>query len=635
MKIDYSKGERASSGLIQLHRQTSEATSGRKTKVLLIFPPDWYPSEPYLSLPTLTAVLRAAGHQVVQKDVNLEMYDWYFSEDFLRRVLKKVPQQLDRLRKISKKRELEEWETDLQLALCDVTRDRIAELTEKAETAKRIVRSQEFYQTDKLEWAINVFREVTATISLVYAPARICMPPMETDLSYKIFMSSDVLDAVQDTQVNVYRDVFDHILRPAIEAERPDVIGISIVLQQQLFSSMTFCALIKEQFPNIHVTIGGNTVTRLRDVLPEKSNLFALFDSAVIYEGETAFLQLVEAVGAGRDLAEIPNLIYRSASGIHTSPLTYAEDMASLPPPDFTGLPLEKYFIPDRILPYLATRGCYWGRCEFCDHGEGYTAGYRTKKIDQIIEEIRQLRDTYQTKHFHFTDESYPPALFRKLTQKLVETNLGIAWTTHMRFEKSLLEDEVWKDAKASGCKYLHMGYESGNERVLKLMDKATTTDVIRKSLELSAGAGIWNHVMGFFGFPGERREDALDSIRFLEDNKELVHSIGFGTFDLSKHTPVAKNPDKFGVTPYKNPDWDLALDYYYTVNEGLSVEEAERVFEEFEQHHYPGWDLKIFIREYIFLYVARFGTNRLPALLFRPPELGDSHPSTVAEKVC
>ena len=604
-------------------------------KIMLIFPPDWYPSEPYLSLPTLTAVLRAAGHQVVQKDVNLEMYDWYFSEDFLRRVLKKVPQQLDRLRKISKKRELEEWETDLQLALCDVTRERIAELTEKAETAKRIVRSQEFYQADKLEWAINVFREVTATISLVYAPARICMPPMETDLSYKVFMSSEVLDAVQDIQVNVYRDVFDHILRPAIEAERPDVIGISIVLQQQLFSSMTFCALIKEQFPNIHVTIGGNTVTRLRDVLPEKPNLFALFDSAVIYEGETAFLHLVEAVGAGRDLAEIPNLIYRDTSGIHTSSMTYAEDMASLPPPDFVGLPLEKYFVPDRILPYLATRGCYWGRCEFCDHGEGYTAGYRTKKIDQIIDEIRQLRDTYQTKHFHFTDESYPPALFRKLTRKLVETNPGIVWTTHMRFEKSLLEDEVWKDAKASGCKYLHMGYESGNERVLKLMDKATTTDVIRKSLELSAGAGIWNHVMGFFGFPGERREDALDSIRFLEANKELVHSIGFGTFDLSKHTPVAKNPEKFGVTPYKNPDWDLALDYYYTVNEGLSVEEAERVFEEFEQRHYPGWDLKIFIREYIFLYVARFGTNRLPALQFRPPELGDSRLSTVAEKVC
>jgi radical SAM superfamily enzyme YgiQ (UPF0313 family) len=325
--------------------------------------------------------------------------------------------------------------------------------------------------------------------------------------------------------------------------------------------------------------------------------------------------------------------MYRDDGGIHVSDVTYAEEMASLPPPDFDGLPLEKYFVPTRVLPYLATRGCYWGRCEFCDHGEGYTAGYRTKKIDQIIAEVRDLRDKYHTTHFHFTDESYPPALFRKLTRKLVEQELGIAWTTHMRFEKSLLEDDVWKDANASGCKYLHFGYESGNERVLKLMDKATTTEIIRRSLEFSANAGVWNHVMGFFGFPGETRNDALDSIQFLERNRDLVHSIGFGTFDLSRHTPVAKHPERFGVTPYKNPEWDLALDYYYTVKEGLSVEEAERLFEEFERNHYAGWDLRIFIREYIFLYVARFGTNRLPVLQFKPPEVGAGN--QIAEKIC
>ena len=636
MKVEYSKGNRITPELIHLSRSAAGPAGGRKVKVMLVFAPDWYPSEPYLSLPTLTAVLRRAGHDVVQKDVNLEMYDWYFSEDFLRRVvLKRVPQQLDRLRKLARKRELEDWEQQLQLNLCDLTRDRIGKLAEKAETAKRIVRGPEFYDAERLEWAVNTFREITGVISLVYAPARICMPPMETDLSYKVFVSSEVLDAVRDSQVNVYRDVFDHILKPAIEAERPEVIGISVVLQQQLFSTMTFCALIKEHFPQIHVTIGGNTVTRLRDVLPHKPDLFALFDSAVIYEGETAFLQLIEAVGAQRPLEGIPNVIYKDGKEIKTSPLSYAEDMTALPPPDFDGLPLEKYFVPTRVLPYLATRGCYWGRCEFCDHGEGYTAGYRTKKIEQITEEIQLIRDKYQTRYFHFTDESYPPALFRKLTRKLVETNAGILWTTHMRFEKSLLDEAVWADAWASGCRYLHFGFESGNERVLKLMDKATTGDVIRRSLQLSAGVGIWNHVMGFFGFPGETREDAQSSIRFLEDNHDLVHSIGFGTFDLSRHTPVAKNPDKFGVTPYINPEWDLALDYYFTVKEGLSVEEAERVFEEFEQHHFPGWDLKIFIREYVFLYVGRFETNKLPALQFRPPEVGIGTMSPVAGKVC
>ena len=167
MKIEYSKGERASKELILLNRQQFEASSGRKMKVMLIFPPDWFPSEPYLSLPSLTSVLRQAGHTVIQKDINLEMWDWYFSEDFLKKVLRKVPQQLDRLRKLSKKRDLDANEMDLQLALCDVTRQKIDELIARAEKAKAIIRGEIFYDIDQLEWAIQVFREVTAVISMV------------------------------------------------------------------------------------------------------------------------------------------------------------------------------------------------------------------------------------------------------------------------------------------------------------------------------------------------------------------------------------------------------------------------------------------------------------------------------------
>jgi hypothetical protein len=632
VKIEYSKGERASKELILLDRQRFEASSGRKMKVMLIFPPDWFPSEPYLSLPSLTTVLRQAGHTVIQKDINCEMWDWYFSEDFLKRVLRRVPQQLDRLRKLSRKRELSEAEIDVQLALCDVTHQRMAKLIQNAEEAKRIIRSEQFYDIDKLEWSLQVFREVMSVISMVYFPARICMPPMETDLSYKVYVSSEVVDVVNDTQVNIYRDVFDHLVKPTIEREQPDVIGISIVLQQQMFSTMTFCALIKQHFPHIHITVGGNTVTRLRDVLPQ-SPLFQYFDSAVVYEGETAFVQLVSAVGAKRSLAEVPNTIYKDETGIHPSSTSYAEDLATLPPPDFDGLPLEKYFVPTRILPYLATRGCYWGRCEFCDHGEGYTAGYRSKKIQDILADITYLRDKYGTKHFHFTDESYPPALFRKLTRGLIETQMGIVWTTHMRFEKSLLDEAVWQDAKDSGCRYLHFGYESGVERVLQLMDKATTAEVMTKHLQLTAEAGIWNHCMGFFGFPGETKEEAWQSVQFLEQNKNHVHSLGFGTFDLGRHNPVAKHPEKWGVTAYKNPEWDLALDYYYTVKNGMSIEEAERVFEEFERNHYPGWDLRLYTREYIFLYISRFGLEKLPDLQYQAAKVQGVTP-TLAGKM-
>ena len=133
MRIDYNKGGLLTPELIQPARPGDKSGPKRKSKVMLVFPPDWFPSEPYLSLPTLTAFVRAAGHDVVQKDVNLEMYDWYFSGDFLRRVLKRVPQQLDRLKKLSRVRDLTEAEVDLQMALCECTRSRIGEMTEKAE----------------------------------------------------------------------------------------------------------------------------------------------------------------------------------------------------------------------------------------------------------------------------------------------------------------------------------------------------------------------------------------------------------------------------------------------------------------------------------------------------------------------
>tara|TARA_B100001964_G_scaffold172556_1_gene189999 strand:- start:1830 stop:3671 length:1842 start_codon:yes stop_codon:yes gene_type:complete len=611
MRTDYTKGQN-----IQPQARYSSQELGKK--VMLIFPPDWYPSKPYLSLPTLTAFLRKAGHSVVQKDVNLEMYNWFFSEDCLQFILEKIPRQLERLNKLPGDQRLTNEVVKLRQALRECTNPCITTLAKKAKSAKAIVRSQDFYNVDKLEWAMNVFHEVMRTISLAYAPARICMPPMETDLTYKLFISSDILAAVDDSHVNVYIDVYNHILKPAIEEEKPDVIGISIALSQQLFSSMTFCSMIKEQFPSIHITIGGNTVTRLRDVLPETSSLFSLFDTVIMYEGETAFLQLINAIGTDRDFSTIPNLIYKDSAGIHTSTVTTAENMSTLPPPDFEGLPLDKYFVPDKILSYLATRGCYWGKCEFCDHGEGYTAGYRAKNIDQIIEEINYLKNRYHVNYFHFPDESYPPALFKKLTQKLIESNLQISWSTHLRFEEGLLDNKVWEDAERSGCRFLHMGFETGSERVLRLMGKATTTKQIQQSLEFSSRNGIWNHVMGFFGFPGETYEDAKSSMQFLENNKEHIHSIGFGTFDLTKYSPVMKNAEKFGVAYTKNPEWDLALDYYFTVKKGLGIEGAGRVLEEFEQNHYRGWDLRVYIREYLFLYIAHYRTNKLPFLQFR-----------------
>ena len=584
-------------------------------KSLLIFPPDWLPSEPYLSLPCLAAVLRPAGHDVSQLDVNVEMYDLFFSARFLEHVAQRISSERKYLQEVSEKRELDEEEQELMQKLLTCTPERFQQFSADVERAKGILRGKDFYDIDQLEWATNCLHEVMALVSLGYYPAQICFPPIETDIVYKPFMSSEILEAVDDDQINIYRDVFRMLIRPVMERERPAMVGISVVQQKQLIATFTFCKMIKEEFPGTHITLGGNIITRIRDTLPAMEGLWEWFDTAIVYEGESAYLKLTEAVESGGKLSELPNLIYKDDNGIHANKEVCSENLADIPPPDFDGLPLEKYFVPDLILPYLATRGCYWGRCTFCDHFQGYVEGFRTKQVDQIIEEIKFLKEKYGTRFFHFTDESYPPALFQKLSRRLIETKLDIAWTTHMRFEESLLDDQVWKDVAESGCKYLHFGYESGNQRVLKLMDKATKLDAIETNLRMSSEAGIWNHLMGFFGFPGETAEEADDSKVFVEKNSAHIHSLGFMTFVLGKYSPIAFEPEKYGLTYYKNPEWDLALDYYFTTKGGLSIQDAMNVFDEFERNHNTKWDLRTCVREYIFLYIDKYGSNHLPQL--------------------
>ena len=584
-------------------------------KSLLIFPPDWLPSEPYLSLPSLASVLRPAGHDVTQLDVNVEMYDMFFSTQFLQHTAQRIATERNYLQDVEKERGLDEEEQALLERLLICTPDLFQQFSEDVEKAKKILRGETFYDIDQLEWATNCLHQTMALISLAYYPAQICFPPIETDIVYKPFMSTEILEAVDDDQINIYRDVYRMLIRPIMERDRPVMIGISVVQQKQLIATFTFCKMIKEEFPATHITLGGNIITRIRDTLPEMAGLWEWFDSAVVYEGESAYLKLTEAVKTGGDFSKLPNLIYKDETGVHTNKEVCSENLAELPPPDFDGLPLEKYFVPHLILPYLATRGCYWGRCTFCDHFQGYVEGFRTKQVDQIMEEIKFLKEKYETRFFHFTDESYPPALFQKLSRKLIDDKTDIAWTTHMRFEESLLEEKVWQDVAESGCKYLHFGYESGNQRVLKLMDKATKLDAIETNLRMSSEAGIWNHLMGFFGFPGETEAEADDSKAFVEKNSAHIHSLGFMTFVLGKYSPIAFEPEKYGVSYYKNPEWDLALDYYFTTKDGLSIQQAMDVFDEFERKHNTKWDLRTCVREYIFLYIDKYGSNHLPQL--------------------
>ena len=375
-------------------------------------------------------------------------------------------------------------------------------------------------------------------------------------------------------------------------------------------------------------------ITRLQEDLAKQEPFFSsVFDSAIMYEGEHALLWLLEALVGDRTWQAVPNLMYRENGHVRTNAEIYTEKTTALPLPDFKGLPLDSYFVPTRILPYLATRGCYWGKCTFCDHGQGYFDQYRGKPAQDVVREVKALKETYQADHFLFADESYPPALFKKVSQLLIEEQVDIKWTTLIRFEESLQDPEVWKLAAQSGCKTLYYGMESANERVLELMDKHARKSVIENNLREAAKVGIWNHVMAFYGFPGETREEAAETRQFLLDNNADIHSVELFYFVAYRHTPMVRNPEKFGMTIQKQDEYDMPLDYYYTLKEpgSLSCLDAMQLCEEFYQNDFEPWAVRINAREQIFLYISRFGTNRLPQIYATRHSPAEAAPDTVA----
>lgn len=150
---------------------------------------------------------------------------------------------------------------------------------------------------------------------------------------------------------------------------------------------------------------------RLINEVSHNIELFSVFDSVIVHEGETALLNLIKHLNNEFEISNISNIIYKNDADIKVNKLnSHGEDINSLPTPCFDGLPLDMYFSPELILPVLSSRGCYWRRCTFCDHSFGYSGNYRPRDVGLLYDDIKALKSKYGTAYFTFQDEGVSPA---------------------------------------------------------------------------------------------------------------------------------------------------------------------------------------------------------------------------------
>ncbi|MBI4401042.1 MAG: radical SAM protein [Nitrospirae bacterium] len=549
--------------------------------IALLFPPTWHPSQPYLSLPSLTGFLEKAGvKNVAQRDLGIELLDNILTQQYGEQVYARLE---EKRKKLERARTGETGpSSDEHYMRVVESLDRFPYLIDRIEPAKESLRGEDFYELDRYRECLFLIDKWLELVSSLYFPTRMTVVDNQFG-SYSIYASKEILKAICDEEQNPYIELFREQFLSSILADRPDFVGVSITATSQIIPGLTLCRLLKEANPDLHLTIGGSIFTRLVDNLRRCPSLFELTDDFIVFEGETALLELINQLEGKRDFSKVPNLIYRQNGKVAVNQPFYSENINELPAPNYDGFPLGRYLAPSTVLPVQFSRGCYYKDCAFCaltlDH-----QNFRQKDPAKTVDDLRMLSEKYRTPYFFFTDECLALSPTKRLCQRILDRNLNIQWTAEMRFEKNLSR-ELLTLMRDAGCLKIVFGLESFNQRVMDFMKKGITQASVLRVTEDCLALGIAIHCYIIAGFPTETEEEARETMNFIVNNTRLNSSYGFSCqpclFDLEKEAPIMSDPGSYGIRRIMRPaSEDLSLGFFYEVQEGMTPEQAEKVYQ-------------------------------------------------------
>ena len=544
-------------------------------KVSLLFPPSWIPSQPFLSLPSLTGFLRQQGVDVVQRDINIEFLEVLMTWDKVKGIFTRMEDEIKVLEKRGVHQAGEKYARMKQAV------EWLPRLTDWIENAKKVFRGDMFYSMESYMESMKVMERWIELISSPYHPSNIST--IDNEMRYSVYSSKDIFSAINNKAENMFLDIFKEHIVHSILSDNPDLVGISITSTSQVIPGLTLASLIKNERPDIHITVGGSVFTKLIDNLKKNENLFSIVDSFVVFEGEHALLALIDELSGKKDLKKVPNLVYKeNGKTVINEDSFFIEDLNKLPTPDYEGLPLKLYHTPELVLPVQTSRGCYWKKCAFCNLHLDHRS-YRPRKIDLVMNDIQTLSKKHNTEFFFITDESIPLSAVSRLSDRIIEQELDIKWICGARFEKSL-SSELLEKASRAGCLKIVFGLESYSQRVLDLMSKGTQKKNIDRIVHDCLKYDIAVHLYVIVGFLTETREEVMETVNFILKNDRLLRSYGFSClpclFDLEKGSPIMDAPDRFGLKKIMTPaQHDLSLGYLFEASKGMTPQETEDVY--------------------------------------------------------
>jgi len=332
---------------------------------------------------------------------------------------------------------------------------------------------------------------------------------------------------------------------PALERELAEAtcLGVSLLTGPMIRHALKAAEWVKAFRPDLPVVFGGWHPS----LLPDQTLAEPSVDAVVRHQGEITFLEIVERLVSGEDLAGVLGCSFKSKDSRIHNPDRPVAHVGTFPPPAYDLVDFDGYERAGggRKLPYAASVGCPYA-CNYCTDTVFYQRKFNAHSAARVVEDVTGLVARHRLNEVALLDSNFLVDTKRamEIARGFLASGVRFTWTFQASTDLLCrLTDEEVRILGRSGVGHIGFGVESGAPEVLRLMEKRhqNTADMTEAARKCSL-AGIRATFNLIFGFPGETERER-------EKTACLMGEIG------SRFRDVTFSPNMF--TPYPGlPVW-------------------------------------------------------------------------------
>ncbi len=364
-------------------------------------------------------------------------------------------------------------------------------------------------------------------------------------------------------------------MEKAIKEYTPNYIGITFTTL--LFEEAKIVSkFIKERFPEIKIIAGGVHSS----IFPEEVAEVPYIDIVVYGEGDITLQEIVK----NKPLNSIKGIAYnKSGQIIKNPPRPLIENLDNLPMPAWHLFNPKMYMNPKAIARESpvgtigTSRGCVYG-CIYCNKSV-FGRRFRAKSVSRVVDEFEFLLEN-GFKEIHVWYDMFATDLKRakEICDEIIKRDLKFSWQLECGVRVNSVDEEFFRKCVKAGCYKVAFGFESGDDYILKTINKGTTIEQARNAVNWAKKAGM--ETSGFFmlGLPEDTIETMEKTIKFacslgLDYAKAtiLVPLPSTAVFDDFEKKGLLKTKDwtrynfhtASKVYEHPNLSWDILEKYY------------------------------------------------------------------------